>query len=88
MKTKTIYTNEYIALIDCLTQERIRLGLLQKDIANILNLSQADISKIENFERRLDIYELKLLLKAYRIDKNQLLSEKICAFFEIFAKNK
>lgn len=73
-KQKTVYDSEYRALIDGLARERKRLGLSQCEVSELTHLNQSEISKIENFERRLDILEFKRLLLAYRINGNQSLS--------------
>ncbi len=83
MKVKTIYNADYIELIQYLSNERKRLGVSQKEVADKLSISQADISKIECFERRLDIVELKQLLKLYRISQNPNLQSALEKFLEI-----
>ena len=80
-KSKTIYSPEYIELIDILASERKRLDLSQAEVAEQLRLRQTDISKIENKERRLDVLELKKLLKIYRVSKNSKLRIAIENFF-------
>lgn len=82
MKVKTIYNSDYIELIQILSSERKRLGISQKEVATLLDISQTDISKIERLERRLDILELKSLLKIYRISSNQNLQNLVLNFFE------
>lgn len=57
MKVKTIHSNEYKNIIDYLIKIRKLSGISQADMAKYLNLRQADISKIESKERRLDIHE-------------------------------
>ncbi|MFX7075028.1 helix-turn-helix transcriptional regulator [Acinetobacter baumannii] len=83
MKVKTIYNSDYVNLIHILSNERKRLGISQKEVAYQLSISQADISKIERLERRLDILELKNLLKIYRISSNPHLKTVILEFLEI-----
>ncbi|QCR35677.1 helix-turn-helix domain-containing protein [Nissabacter sp. SGAir0207] len=84
MKTKkTIHSPVYSELIDRLAEERKRLGLSQFEVATALNLTQADISKIEHKERRLDVLELKKILEVYRITENKKLRELIINFFVI-----
>jgi len=80
---KTIYDSEYRALLDCLVQERKRLGLSQQEVAQLTNLNQSEISKIENFERRLDVLEFKKILMAYRINMNEPLSFFVKNFFNL-----
>lgn len=78
---KSIHSPVYSELIDRLAEERKRLGLSQLEVATALNLTQADISKIEHKERRLDVLELKKILEVYRITDNKKLRELIINFF-------
>ncbi|WP_268874130.1 helix-turn-helix domain-containing protein [Morganella psychrotolerans] len=71
----------YSELVTRLAEERKRLCLSQLEVANALNLTQADISKIENSERRLDVLELKKLLDVYRVSENKKLHKIIIDFF-------
>jgi transcriptional regulator with XRE-family HTH domain len=82
-KHKTIYDNEYRAVLNRLVQERKRLGLSQHEVAELTNLNQSEISKIENFERRLDVLEFKKMLMAYRINTNEPLSNFVKSFFKL-----
>jgi len=68
--SKTIHNNKYQALVKELTQERVRLNISQGELAAQVGLNQSDISKIEKFERRLDVLEFALILKALRIKEN------------------
>lgn len=67
---KTIHNNKYRALIQELSQERIRLNISQGELADQVGLNQSDISKTEKFERRLDVLEFAMILKALRIKEN------------------
>lgn len=69
-KTKTIYNKFYQSLISELTKERIRLSISQSELADNVGLNQSDISKIEKFEKRLDVLEFSLILKELRISEN------------------
>ena len=69
-KTKTIYDDLYQSLISELTKERIRLSISQSELATNIGLNQSDISKIEKFEKRLDVLEFSLILKELRINEN------------------
>ncbi len=69
-KTKTIYNKSYQSLISELTKERIRLSISQSELADNVGLNQSDISKIEKFEKRLDVLEFSLILKELRINEN------------------
>ncbi|MFZ4253430.1 helix-turn-helix domain-containing protein [Enterobacter ludwigii] len=84
MKTrKSIHNPDYSELIDRLTEERKRLGLSQLEVSAFMGLSQADISKIEHKERRLDVLELKRLLQVFRVKDNKKLSDIIMKFFSL-----
>ena len=68
--SKTIHDGVYRRLVNELTQERIRLNISQGELASAVGLNQSDISKIEKLERRLDVLEFALILKALRIKEN------------------
>jgi transcriptional regulator with XRE-family HTH domain len=71
--SKTIHDNLYQRLINELAQERIRLNISQGELAAQIGLNQSDVSKIEKFERRLDVLEFSMILKALRIHENMRL---------------
>lgn len=83
MTKKTIHSDEYRQLIEKLLCERKRLGLSQLDVAEEVGMTQSDLSKIENLERRLDALELKKILNAYRVDSNRSLESFIERFFNL-----
>jgi transcriptional regulator with XRE-family HTH domain len=83
MNKKSIHKKEYLELINVLSLERKRLGLSQSEVAELLDMSQSDISKIESNERRLDIFELKSFLHVFRINTNKKLQSEILDYFEI-----
>lgn len=83
MTKKTIHSDEYRQLIEKLLCERKRLGLSQLDVAEEVGMTQSELSKTENLERRLDALELKKLLIAYRIDSNRSLELFIMKFFNL-----
>lgn len=78
--TKTIYNSKYQALVQELAKERIRLNISQGELATQVGLNQSDISKIEKFERRLDVLEFSLILEALRITENSRLQAVVRAF--------
>lgn len=80
---KSIHSPEYSELIRWLTQERKRLCLSQAEVARSLGMSQSDISKIENQERRIDVLEFKHLIVIYRINDNLKLKRYIQSYFGI-----
>jgi transcriptional regulator with XRE-family HTH domain len=82
-KSKSIHSPAYSDLMEFLTKERKRLGLSQSDVAEAIGMSQSDISKIEKQERRIDVYELKRLLLAYRIEENPQLRRYVSGFFGV-----
>jgi len=79
-RPKTIHHAEYCAIIDALKAERQRLGLSQKDVAEALGVTQSEISKIETYERRVDVWEFKNLLALYRAPSNETLRRSMLAY--------
>lgn len=61
-------------------EERVRLNISQNELAAQVSLNQSDISKIEKFERRLDVLEFSMILDALRIHENPRLQRIIKAF--------
>jgi DNA-binding XRE family transcriptional regulator len=59
----TIHDHAYRLLIERLIALRQKAGISQRDLATALGVSQPALSKIENFERRLDALELLLWVK-------------------------
>ncbi len=66
--SKSIYSKDYRNVIDKLKKARLGVGLKQSDVAQKLKRPQSYISKIERGERRIDISELKELVKIYKKD--------------------
>lgn len=88
-RTKTIYNQDYCLFIQYLCEERKRLGLSQLEVAQQLGMTQSEISKIETAERRVDIFELKQLLKVYRVQHNERLKHFVVDFLglELYEHN-
>ena len=64
---KTNEDNRYIILGEVLMIERKTRGISQKKFAELLGVSQSEISKIELGARRLDVIELFNICKALGI---------------------
>ena len=79
-KVKTIYDLKYRALISKLAEERIRLNISQGELAQQVGLNQSYISKIEKYERRLDVLEFSLILNSLRITENSQLQQIVSNF--------
>ena len=72
---KSIYDDEYRALIKRLIEKRKALGITQKQLAEKLDIDDTVISKSENFVRRLDVIELLNICRALGIALNEILVE-------------
>ncbi len=79
-KNETIYDKRYQSLISELTKERVRLSISQDGLAASIGLNQSDISKIEKFEKRLDVLELSIILRELRINENVRLQRIVKEF--------
>ena len=56
-RLKSIYDPRYRLAINELANLRRQAQLSQKKLGDAIGLSQSDISKVENFQRRIDIIE-------------------------------
>jgi transcriptional regulator with XRE-family HTH domain len=63
---KSFNSKEHKILVELLYQLRVSSGLRQSDLAGMLKVPQSFISKIESGERRLDLVELRTILKCYK----------------------
>lgn len=80
-RQKTIHHADYCKIIDALRAERNRLGLSQAAVAIKLTMSQSEISKIETYERRIDVWEFKQLIELYRVSENRHLQLIVQTYF-------
>jgi len=64
--TKTSYTNERRILCGLLVQAREEAGLTQKQVADTGIVSQSEISKIENGQRKIEFVVLLKLAVLYK----------------------
>lgn len=73
----TIHNSEYRELVKILVDLRRSAGISQKKLAEILDLEQPNISKVENFERRLDVLEMMQWLSAVAPDRFQAVNQAL-----------
>ena len=73
---KSIYTDDYLNIISVLRAIRINKNITQAEMANLLNVTQSFISKVENRERRLDVVELLSWIDALGVSVSDILPEK------------
>lgn len=64
---KTIYTTKYRKLVDRIKKERLDQGLSMRDLGGKLNITHSFVSKIEQCERKLDVFEFVQYCEALNI---------------------
>jgi transcriptional regulator with XRE-family HTH domain len=64
----SVFTEAYEKMLDALRQARIDAGMKQTDLAAALGRPQSFVSKVERGERRLDLVELVIVLRALGAD--------------------
>lgn len=63
---KTIFSKEHKYLIEKLKKARREAGFDQKKVAELLNVSQSYVSKVESGQRRIDVIQLKKFAQIYK----------------------
>jgi transcriptional regulator with XRE-family HTH domain len=61
---KSVHTAEYATLLDMLREARRQAGVTQTELAARLRKSQSFVSKVEVGETRLDVIQLRTILRA------------------------
>ena len=82
---KSIYTDEYAALLELLRAARRNANISQVELARLLGQTQSFVSKIEVGQRRLDIIQLRTICKLLGTtlpDFVALLEDRIAAMEE------
>ena len=64
---KSIYTDEYAAVLRLLKSSRKKSGVTQVDLSDRLGQTQSFFSKIERGDRRLDIVQLRTILLEFGV---------------------
>jgi len=64
---KSIYTDEYAAVLRLLKAARKRSGVTQVELAERLGQTQSFVSKVERGDRRLDIVQLRTILLEFGV---------------------
>ena len=72
---KSLNSKEQEALIQTIYSLRIGVGLKQVELAELLDVPQSFVSKIETGERRLDLVELRLICKVLKIPLEEFVRE-------------
>lgn len=67
-RDRTVLTPGNVALAGYLKSKRMASGLSLRALANLLNVSYVQISKVERLQRRLDVIELIRYCGALGID--------------------
>ena len=68
---KSVHTREYATCLRLLRESREKAEITQVQMAQKIGLTQSLYSKIERGERRLDIIELRTILKHLGISLNR-----------------
>lgn len=70
---KSLFADPYCQIIRRLIARRKELGMTQWDMAKAYGEDQSFISRIERFQRRLDVYEYTVFCRILRIDPGEYL---------------
>jgi len=72
---KTITNEQYRTLIHFLRETRETKGVTQVELGEMINENQNFISKIETFERRLDVIELRIICSALNVSLPKFIND-------------
>jgi len=71
---KSVFSDGYAVLLRALVDARKTAGITQAQLAGRLRKPQSFVSKIENGERRLDLVELVVVVRALGVDEEKFVS--------------
>ena len=69
---KSIYSTESKKFAERLYKARLKAGLSQAHVAKSLSCNQSYISKVESGQTRLDIVQLKMFARLYKVNLDKL----------------
>ena len=72
---KTISNEQYRTLINFLRETREEKGVTQVQLGEMIDENQNFISKVETFERRLDVIELRIICIALGVSLPQFIKD-------------
>jgi transcriptional regulator with XRE-family HTH domain len=67
---KTIYSEDHKHIVAQLKKARKQAGLNQNQVAELLNVNQSFVSKIEAGQYRIDVVQLKQFARIYKKSLN------------------
>lgn len=70
---KSLFSPPYIEIIEGLIDRRKELRMTQWDLAQAYGEDQSFVSRIERFQRRLDVYEYTMFCRILRIEPGKIL---------------
>lgn len=75
---KSVFSDEYTTFLRLLLEERKSAGLTQKELAERLGKPQSFVSKYERGERRLDVAEFLIVVRAMGADPHRIIEAIDC----------
>ena len=72
---KYLNGKEHKILLEMLYRLRVASELRQSDLAKLLKVPQSFVSKIESGERRIDLIELRAILKCFSTDIKEFVTQ-------------
>jgi transcriptional regulator with XRE-family HTH domain len=85
---KSVFTDEYKAVLQCLVAVRRRHKMTQQELAARLSKPQSFVSKYEHGERRIDVVEFLQIVRMIGADPQAVIKEIFDAVPHLRARHR
>jgi transcriptional regulator with XRE-family HTH domain len=73
--SKSVFTDAYVSIVERVVELRKSRGVSQVELAGRLSKTQQFVSKIERLDRRMDVLEFAVIVRALGDDPAKILAD-------------